>query len=179
MSRVDHGQAGLATVMIRRLVLVSVIVSSVACRDTGLTPAEQLIVGQYLTCIDCVVALDSVRALAGRKSDATVDTLGRALLVGPGAVDSAGAYDVIQTGFARDSAWRAQQGLPPLPDRLSYVGAASALYVDGYRAQGAVALGWIHTPRAVQLLDSALTLPLSRELRRAVLYARDSLPRQR
>ena len=172
--------------MTRRFLFLTTVILALGCRrgddtltpgDGGLTPGEQVTIAQYLNCIDCTIALDSVRALAGRKSEAAVDTLGRALLVGPGATDSAATYDVLQAGYTRDSLWRLAQGMPNLPDRLSYVDAASALYVNGYRAQGAIALGWIHTPRAVQLLDSALTLPLAPDLRRMVLYARDSLPR--
>ena len=160
----------------RRLLLLASVLASMSCRG-GLTPTEQVTIAEYLTCIDCIIALDSVRALAGRKSEAVVDTLGRALLVGPGPVDSSATYDVLQAGYSRDSVWRLVHGQPQLPDRLSYVNAAAALYVDGYRARGALALGWIHTPRAVVLLDSALALPLAPDLRRMVLYARDSLPR--
>jgi hypothetical protein len=161
-----------------RLWIVAVSIVAFACRDVqpGLTPAEEILVEQYLTCIDCIAPLDTVRALAGRKVDATVDSLNSGLLYGPGARAVEKADSVLVLGYVRDSLWRWQKGLPPLPDRLTYVSEARERYVNGYRARGAIGMGWIHSPRAVALLDSAANLQLPPSVKRAVLYARDSLP---
>lgn len=151
----------------------------VACRQdlaSGLTPDERVVVLRYLDCIDCVEELDSVRALGVRKPEATVDTLNRGLLHGPGQQAVAAAESVLVIGYMRDSAWRAQNGKPPLPLRLVYINDARERYVNGYRARGAFGMGWIHTPRAVQLLDSAATLTMPPYVKWAVVYSRDSLP---
>lgn len=143
-----------------------------------LSPVEEVTVERYLACIDCIIPLDSVRALATRKADATVDSLNSGLLYGPGLQAVAAAESILVIGYVRDSIWRAQKGLLPLPQRLIYVSEARERYVNGYRSRGAIGMGWIHTPRAVAHLDSAAALPLPASVKRAVLYARDSLPPQ-
>lgn len=143
---------------------------------SGLTPAEQLVVNRYLACVDCVVELDSVRALATRKSDAAVDSLNKGLLYGPSTASVAGADSVLKIGYIRDSLWRFEKGLPPLPQRVVYIDAAKERFINGYRARGAIGMGYIGTPRARAHLDSALTLSLPASVMQAVKYARDSLP---
>ena len=141
----------------------------------GLAPAEQSIVARYLNCIDCDLELDSLLALNTRKPDATVDSLNSALLLGPDTLKVAAAESVLVIGYVRDSAWRLAQGLKPLPERLKYVGEARDRYVNGYRSQGAFGMGYIGSPRARALLDSALN-QVPTWLRAAVVYSRDSLP---
>ena len=164
----------------RRFARTVALLVVLACRGDviggGLTPAEQVMVDRYLACIDCTVDLDSVRALAGRKSDATVDSLNKGLLYGPGTASVAAADSVLVLGYVRDSLWRYQKGLQPLPQRLVYVDAAKERYINGYRARGAIGMGYIGTTHARALLDSALTLSLPPSVRAAVKYARDSLP---
>ena len=164
--------------MMARRWRLAMLVTAFSCRNLqmDLSPAEEIIVEQYLACIDCIAQLDSVRALATRKPEATVDSLNSGLLFGPGPQAVTAAESVLVIGYVRDSTWRGQQGLQPLPDRLIYVSEARDRYVNGYRTRGAVGMGWIHTPRAVAHLDSALTLQLPPSVRRAVIYARDSLP---
>lgn len=156
-----------------------VLVAAIGCQDVkvGLSPADATIVKRYLDCIDCITPLDSLRALAGRDSDPTVDSLNSGLLLGPGVQAVAAAESVLTIGYLRDSTWRAQNNLGPLPERLTYVGQARERYVNGYRSRGAYGMGWIHSPRAVAYLDSAAQMPnLPASVRQAVLYARDSLP---
>jgi hypothetical protein len=167
----------MATVRTRWQSLV-LLAAAVGCQDVqaGLNPTDVIIVRRYLECIDCITPLDSLRALASRVSDPTVDSLNSGLLHGPGLQAVAAADSVLNIGYRRDSTWRAQYNLHPLPDRLTYVAAALERYVNGYRSRGAYGLGWIHTPRAVAYLDSAATMELPPSVRQAVLYARDSLP---
>ena len=152
----------------------------VACAQNvlaGLTPTEAIAVRRYLNCIDCIIPLDSLRALAVRKPDATVDSLNRALLTGPDPQTVAAADSVLKLGYRRDSLYRWQNNLLPLKPETIYVTEARGRFVNGYRARGAYGLGWIHTPRAVAYLDSAAQLPnLPPSVKQAVLYARDSLP---
>ncbi len=141
-----------------------------------LSAEEQELIAQYLDCIDCVVLLDSVRALGIRKPNATVDSLNRGLLLGPGTAAVAAAESVLTLGYRRDSTWRIQNGLDPLPPWNQYVSTARDRWVNGYRSRGAFGMGWIHTPRAVAHLDSAATLTLPPSVKWAVIYSRDSLP---
>lgn len=160
----------------QRLVLLA---TAFGCQDVkvGLSPTDATIVRRYLDCIDCITPLDSVRALAGRDPDPTVDSLNSGLLLGPGLQAVAAAESVLTLGYLRDSTWRAQNDLGPLPERITYVTRARERYVNGYRSRGAYGMGWIHTPRAVAYLDSAAQMPnLPPSVRQAVLYARDSLP---
>jgi len=153
-----------------------VLVAAVACRDVqlGLSPGEITTIRRYLDCVDCVVLLDSLRALADRKPDPTVDSLNSGLRLGPGLRAIAAAESALAIGFVRDSTWRSQNNLGPLP--IDYIGQARDRYVNGYRSRGAYGLGWIHTPRAVAYLDSAAQMSLPPSVMRAVIYARDSLP---
>lgn len=158
----------------------AVLVVAVACAQdvlAGLTPPETITVRRYLDCIDCVIPLDSVRALATRKPDATVDSLNSGLLHGPDSQTVASADFVLRVGYRRDSLYRWQNNLLPLKPQAIYVAEARDRYVNGYRSRGAYGLGWIHTPRAVAYLDSATLLPgLPPSVKQAVIYARDSLP---
>jgi hypothetical protein len=147
-----------------------------ACGPSALTPAEQLKVARWLVCYECVAPLDSVRALAARKPEATVDSLNVALLEGPGASAVAAAESVVVIGYVRDSAWRAARGLPLLTTRSVYVRESDDAYANGYRSRGAIGMGWIHDQRAVAYLNAALGLRLPPTVHAAVLYARDSLP---
>jgi hypothetical protein len=151
-----------------------------ACPDVqaDLNPAETITVKRYLDCVDCIVPLDSVRALAVRKPDPVVDSLNSGLLLGPGLQAIAVAESVLVIGYVRDSTWRVANSLGLLPLRSAYVAQARDRYVNGYQSRGAYGLGWIHTPRAVAYLDSAATLALPSSVMRAVQYARDSLPPQ-
>ena len=164
----------------RRVWCIVLFASVAACRrdvqpGAGLAPAEQAIVARYLTCIDCDLELDSLLALNTRKPDASVDSLNSALLLGPSARDVAAAESVLVIGYVRDSTWRLAHGLKPLAERVKYVGEARDRYVNGYRSQGAFGMGYIGSPRARALLDSAAT-QVPTWLRAAVVYSRDSLP---
>jgi hypothetical protein len=167
---------------VRAVVHVAAAAMLLACQTdsqdllAGLSPQEQETVAQYLDCIDCVMLLDSVRALGIRKPNATVDSLNRGLLFGPDSSAVAAAESVLTIGYRRDSTWRIQNGLSPLPPWNLYVSAARDRWVNGYRSRGAFGMGWIHTPRAVALLDSAATLTLPPSVKWAVVYSRDSLP---
>jgi hypothetical protein len=156
------------------------LVVAAACTQNvivGLTPAETIIVRRYLDCIDCIIPLDSVRALAVRRPDATVDSLNSALLHGPDAPTVAAADSVLRIGYRRDSLYRWQNNLLPLKPETLYVAEAHDRFVNGWRSRGAYGLGWIHTPRAVQYLNAAAGLPgLPPSVKQAVIYARDSLP---
>jgi hypothetical protein len=164
--------------MDRRRLLVLLV--ALACQDVevGLSPAETITVKRYLDCVDCIIALDSVRALAVRKPEPTVDSLNSGLLLGPGPQAIAVAESALVIGYVRDSTWRVANNLGLLPLRNIYVVEARDRYVNGFRSRGAYGLGWIHTPRAVAYLDSAATLTLATSVMRAVRYARDSLPPQ-
>ena len=163
-----------------RLWWFAALVVVVSCAQdvlAGLTPAETITVRRYLDCIDCVIPLDSVRALAVRKPDATVDSLNSGLRRGPDSQTVAAADSVLTIGYRRDSLYRWQNSLLPLKPETIYVAEARERFVNGYRSRGAYGLGWIHTPRAVAYLDSAALLPnLPPSVKQAVLYARDSLP---
>lgn len=160
-----------------RFVALAVVVACAQDVLAGLTPNETIAVRRYLNCIDCIIPLDSVRALAARKPDATVDSLNSALLRGPDSQTVAAADSVLRMGYRRDSLYRWQNNLLPLKPETLYVAEAHGRFVNGYRARGAYGLGWIHTPRAVAYLDSAAQLPnLPPSVKQAVLYARDSLP---
>jgi hypothetical protein len=168
----------------RRLTLLFVAPLIAACGggqdipvpEQGLSPNERLTVLRYLNCVDCVIQLDSVRALALRKPAPTVDSLYGGLLNGPGPQTVAAAESVLTLGYIRDSTWRSLHSLPLLPPRAGYVDSASTRMVNGYRSRGAYGLGWIHTPQAVNYLNAAAQLQLPPSVKRAVLYARDSLP---
>jgi hypothetical protein len=136
---------------------------------------ETELVEEWLVCFDCGNQPDSVQAIAARKPEAAVDTLNRALVHGPPPLSMTGAADALGTAFTRDSAYRVRHQLPPR-NRHQYVAANLDRYVNGYRARGATALGWIHTPRAVAALKHALILPLQPSVLAAVRYAIDSLP---
>lgn len=142
----------------------------------GLSPNEGLTVLRYLNCVDCIIQLDSVRALATRKPAPTVDSLNVGLLNGPGPQVVAAAESVLTLGYIRDSTWRSQHTLPLLMPRHQYVDSAKSRMVNGYRSRGAYGMGWIHTPQAVTYLNAAAQLQLPPSVKRAVLYARDSLP---
>lgn len=144
--------------------------------DQGLSPSERLTVLRYLNCVDCVIDLDSVRALAARKPSPTVDSLNVGLLNGPPPQTVAAAESVLTLGYIRDSTWRSQHSLPLLIPRHIYVDSARTRMVNGYRSRGAYGMGWIHTPQAVTYLNAAASLPLPPSVKRAVLYSRDSLP---
>ena len=141
-----------------------------------LTPGQQLLVLNYLVCVECMTPLDSVRALAVVRPEATVDSLNSALLNGLGQRDSTIADSLLQIGYGRDSTWRSSRGLSVQLSRSAWVSEEKGRYVDGYRARGAMGMGWIHTPRAVQHLDSAMTISLPATVKQAVVFARDSLP---
>ena len=158
------------------LALLAVVACQGAPVDQGLTPAEATVVRSFLDCIDCVLLLDSVRALASRKPDPTVDSLNSGLLLGPGATAMRQADSVLKIGYRRDSLWRLANHKPPLDSLPIYLTDALGRYSDGYRSRGAIGMGWIHTPRAVAHLDSAATLPLPASVKQAVIFARDSLP---
>jgi hypothetical protein len=165
----------------RLFVFLVAFAATLACQQnitSGLTPEERILVLRYLDCIECTEYLDSVRALAIRKPEATVDSLNNGLLYGPGAQAVAAAESVLVLGYIRDSTWRVANNRPPLPLRMNYVTEARDRYVNGYRSRGAIGMGWIHNTRAVHLLDSAAVLPLPPDLKWAVIYARDSLPPQ-
>lgn len=159
---------------------VTALVVVVACAQdvlAGLTPAETITVRRYLNCIDCIIPLDSVRALAVRKPDATVDSLNSGLLHGPDSQTVAAADSILKIGYKRDSLYRWQNNLLPLKPETVYVAEARGRFVNGYRSRSAYGLGWIHTPRAVAYLDSAALLPgLPPSVKQAVMYSRDSLP---
>ena len=161
-----------------RYVCLTMLFLALACRDAepGLTPPEMTKVRRYLDCIDCIERLDSMRALAARKPEATVDSLNSALLNGPGVQAVAAADSVLAIGFIRDSSWQSRNARPVRTDRQLYISEARDRFVNGYRSRGAYGMGWIHTPRAVAYLDSAAGITLPPSVRRAVLYARDSLP---
>lgn len=163
-----------------RYICLTMLFVALACQNVepGLTSAEMTTVRRFLDCIDCIVRLDSMRALAGRKPEATVDSLNSAMLNGPGLQAVAAAESVLVIGFIRDSTWRSRNNRSVLPDRRLYVSQARDRFENGYRSRGAYGMGWIHTPRAVAYLDSAAGLTLPPAIRRAVLYARDSLPPQ-
>jgi hypothetical protein len=158
-------------------VLLAVVAACTRDVLAGLTPDETIAVRRYLDCIDCVIPLDSVRALAVRKPDATVDSLNSGLLHGPDSQTVAAADSVLKIGYKRDSLYRWQNNLLPLKPETIYVAEARERFVNGYRSRGAYGLGWIHTPRAVAFLDSAaLITGLPPSVKQAVIYARDSLP---
>jgi hypothetical protein len=160
----------------RAVVVIALVACSQGVDPAALSPTERITVLRYLECIDCVIPLDSVKALASRKPDATVDTLNRGLLTGPDSQEVAAVERALIAGYIRDSTWRVANGRGLLPLRHLYVQQARDRFVNGYRSRGAMGMGWIRTPRAVAHLDSALTLPLSPSVLWAVRYARDSLP---
>lgn len=175
------GSAGMATMSAARRLQVLGLAFTVACQEppnllSGLTAPEQILVLRYLDCIDCIIPLDSVRALASRNPEATVDSLNTGLLKGPDTLLVKAADSVLAIGYVRDSTWRVNHGLLMLLDRVTYVSQARERWVNGYRSRGAYGMGWIHTPRAVAHLDSAATLTMPPSVKQAVLYARDSLP---
>ena len=157
---------------------MAALLGTMACRDVqpDVSPSDQDTVLRFLNCIDCLIPLDSLRALASRNPDATADSLNSALLNGPGLRDVTAAVSAFNAGYGRDSSWRVERGLLPLEGRVLYVARDSAGYIEGYQVNGAMGLGWIRTPRAIAYLDTALTKPLPPPVLRAVRYARDSLP---
>jgi len=168
----------MAAVSLARWSRTAALLGTLACQDaqTGLSPSDHDTVLRFLNCIDCLIPLDSLRALASRKPDATADSLNGALLNGPGLRAITAAVSAFNAGYGRDSAWRLEHGLDRLLRRELYVAQDSAGYIEGYQVNGAMGLGWIRTPRARAYLDSALTKPLPPPVLRAVEYARDSLP---
>ena len=147
----------------------------VACSPQGLDSREEALVQLYLTCYDCTSPLDSVRAFAVRKPAATVDSLNVALVRGPDSSATRDSASVV--AFIRDSSYRATHARPPLPvNRLDYMLENRRRFDGGFRTRAAIALGWIHDPRALADLNTALGTPLPPDLRAAVKFALDSLP---
>ena len=143
----------------------------------SLTAGESDVIKAWLACYDCEIELDSVRGLAVRRPGATVKALREALLLGPPRPDSTQADNALATTFARDSLDRFRRQLRPREySRTQYVARAMWRYCNGYRARGAVGLGWIHTRQAVAALDGALTANLDPSVLEVVRFARDSLP---
>lgn len=159
----------------RRVALLAPLLLALAPQGPPLTERERALVESWLGCIDCRIELDSLRVLHGRKPAAVVDTLGRVLREGPSTQQLHRTDSLLQRGFLRDSLWRAGRGLPVLR-RDSVVASRLRRYAEGQRARGATGLGWIHTPAALAALGDALQLPLPPSVRRAAIYARDSLP---
>ena len=165
------------TGMVRSVASAVLILVAAACGGP-LTPAEQLTVERYLVCIECPAPLRAVRALGDAKPRATVDSLNVALLLGPGPQQSSESDSLLHLGYTRDSTWRASKAKPALPQRDSVVSTASRGYANGYRARGALGMGWIGSARARRHLDAAITngqLPPS--VLAAARFARDSIPR--
>ncbi|MCE9602752.1 MAG: hypothetical protein K8S21_11165 [Gemmatimonadetes bacterium] len=142
-----------------------------------LTHEEQLTVERYLVCFECPAPLQDVRRLAGMKPRATVDSLDVALRRGPTVQRTAEADSLLNAGYTRDSTWRSRNARPALPPRDSVVAPDSRSYVDGYRARGALGMGWIRTARALRYLDQAIaTGQLPPSVLAAARFARDSIP---
>lgn len=143
----------------------------------ALTPEERRLVDAWHRCVECEVALDSLRAVATRKPIATVDTLDRVLTGGLTAREQFLADSVLGIAYGRDSSYRARTNLAPLEPRATYVQWQRQRHDNLRRVRAAQGLGWIHDTRAVAALNNALNLPLQPTVRAAVLYARDSLPK--
>jgi len=135
----------------------------------GLTLAERGTVFRFLGCTDCARGeLDSVRALALRKPEATVDTLARVLLAG---VEVA-VLDSLSTFLGREY------------DRLATSRRKRAAFVAfyregfdvGHRRNAALALGWINTLRSDAVLRRAHAMPLHPRLRAVIDFALTHLP---
>lgn len=161
---------------LRRTMVMLAAALTWGCGPKALTPAEQRMVDRYLICVECVEPLDSVRALATRRPVATVDSLNSALVHGLAPAAIALADSLLRLGYARDSTWRVAHGRALLSSSVVYVAQARARYAEGYRARGAVGMGWIHDARAVRYLDAAMSLRLPASVSQAVIFARDSLP---
>lgn len=152
--------------------------SAAGAQIPGLDGDQQRTVTRWLTCNDCLAGqLDSVRALASLKPEATVDTLRRALVVGaPDTMKSRLAAAMRRT-YSRDSAYARTQALTvSLSPRDSMVNRALAAFDATWRQRAAEALGYINTARSDSALDTALTLTLPLRVLRTVRFAKDSLP---
>lgn len=160
----------------RALGMASLGAAITAC-SPPLSRDQEITVARYLVCYECDAPLLAVRALGDSMPEATVDSLNAALRQGPNAALAAAADTLLRAGYSRDSVWRAANARPPLGPREAHVALAYARYADGYRARGALGMGWIRTPRALRYLDDAISsgqLPPS--VLDAARFARDSLP---
>ena len=152
------------------------IMISTACAGP-LTREEQITVERYLVCFECPAPLKAVQLLADLKPEATVDSLNSALRLGPHTQHLADELRSLRIGHARDSAWRAKNAHVALPPRNAVVSQDSMRFTNGYRARGALGMGWIGTTRALGYLDAAIAngqLPPS--VLAAARFARDSTP---
>lgn len=142
----------------------------------ALTPAERFIIDDWLICIECTNAVDSLRAVGARKPKLVIDALNSALVQGPPPPSIFAAESALALSFLRDSGFRARTGQGTIPLRAVYVSEGRDRYSSGYRSRGALGLGYIGTPGAKLSLDSAATLGLPQSVKNAIQFARDSLP---
>lgn len=156
---------------------MAVLITLTAACAAPLTYEEQLTVERYLVCFECPAPLKAVLLLADRKPRASIDSLDVALRRGPTMQRAAETDSLLHAGYTRDSTWRSRNARPALSPRDSVVSRDSSSYVNGYRARGALGLGWIGTTRARRDLDEAIaTGQLPPSVLAAARFARDSLP---
>ena len=144
--------------------------------DAPLLSRERALIERWLGCIECDIALDSLRAVGARNPAATIDVLNGTLRTGPPHEKILSADSALRVSFVRDSAYRARTGRGTIPRRDDYVADGRERYRTAYQIRGAIGLGWIGTPAAKARLDSAATLPLPADVKAAIAFARDSLP---
>lgn len=141
-----------------------------------LSPHETGLVRFWLTCLDCGYTRDSIRAIGLRKPVSAVDSLAHALNNGPPPYVVASIDSGFNRAYTRDSLYRAKQGLPFVgQDRSQYRAEHVSRFINGIRARGATGLGVIHNQRAVAALNAALGPQVPASVRRAIIFARDSM----
>ena len=145
-------------VVVLLLVLVSLVLAiRWATRDRS-EKTDHVVIESWLTCHDCLGGeLDSVIERARLREAAVVDTLTRALTLGPGARLADLERTLRRMRYA-DSAYLSERGLSPATVPAdSFVARSLARYEKAWRRRAAIALAGIyrqlHSSRALAALQ--------------------------
>jgi hypothetical protein len=151
----------------------ALVVIVTGCADSSVSVGTT--VNRWMTCFECDAELAALLALAQQHPQDVIDSLAPRVLASP--IVPLGYGTALQEAYLRDSLYRITHGMPASSlNRAQYVASRERRFIDGQRARAGLGLGHLHRPAAVAVLNQALTQSLSPELRRALLYARDSLP---
>jgi hypothetical protein len=155
------------------------VAAAAAC---GLTSEERATVDSWLLCQECSDGeLDSVVALAARKSQVTRDTLIEDLLRGPSPQRLANLRAQLAATFSEVKDYASTHG-GTQPDSAQFVQPYFDNIVASYKIRAAVAVATVGAsdPRVAAALDSGTYDTTFREdVRDAVTFARDSIFRPR
>ena len=166
-------QAGLA---LKWAGVIGLAVLAAAC---PLTPEERATVDTWLLCQECSDGeLDSVVALAARKSQVTRDTLIEDLLRGPSPQRRANLQQQLHTTFLEVADYDSTHGVPLPVTEPQFVQQYSDNIVATYKIRAAVAVATVgaSVPGVAAALDSGTHDSTFRtDVREAIKFALDSI----